>query len=177
MNASPSPPRGPAAIDVNEPVRTACRLAKHYAGSHKVVVELNLSPDLPQVRGSSVEIEQVLVNLIANAVQASHDGGKVIVTTSADRDHVTLSVSDEGSGMSPESVKHAFDPFFTTRAADGGSGLGLSLSHSIVTALKGRIWIDSEHERGTTVRVELPRNDRRNQARQDIGGETTGASK
>ncbi len=173
-SVSPAPVR--KAIDVNGPVRTASRLAKHYATSEDVAVELSLAPSLPQVRGSSLEIEQVLVNLITNAVRASQDGGKVIVTTSADRDHVTLSVSDTGAGMSLESVQHAFDPFFTTNAAEGGSGLGLSLSHSIVAALQGKIWIDTEQKGGTKVCVELPRDDRCDGVREAASGETGDAT-
>jgi signal transduction histidine kinase len=115
-----------------------------------------LCEDLPSVLANPTELEQVFVNLISNAIHASEQGGSVRLETVQAGDRVRAIVRDEGCGMTRELVEHAFDPFYTTRLEQGGTGLGLSTCHGIVADHGGTIELDSEERQGTTVIIELP---------------------
>jgi signal transduction histidine kinase len=116
--------------------------------------------EAPDVVASTGQIEQVIVNLVTNAVKASPPGekGRVIVRVRGGDGRVVIEVVDHGVGIPPDILQHIFDPFFTTRpTGDGrGTGLGLAISHAIVTAHGGTITVESEVGKGSTFRVELP---------------------
>jgi two-component system NtrC family sensor kinase len=119
-------------------------------------LDLELAPDLPEVFVNPTEMEQLLANLIRNALQAGGLGIHVVVRTEARDDQVRLTVTDDGPGMPPEVREQIFDPFFTTREASGGTGLGLSMVHGIVSGHGGTISVHSEPGSGTEIRIELP---------------------
>ncbi|MCK6484031.1 MAG: PAS domain S-box protein [Phycisphaerae bacterium] len=144
------------ASDLNRIVRSAVELTGDYVREHGVRLELTLTDDLPPILGNDTELEQVVVNLLQNAVHACAGEGRITVQTRRDTADVVLMVCDDGCGMSPEHRARAFDPFFTTRFDQGGTGLGLSTCHGIVTDHGGSIDIDSQHRRGTMVTVRLP---------------------
>jgi len=129
----------------------------------KVGIQLKLLVEdgLAEVLGDSIEIQQVLTNLIQNALEAMEQGGTLTVSAkngvlSFDRKRraVVLEVRDSGSGIPLEQQKSIFNPFFTTKHT--GTGLGLAISHRIVTRHGGLISFESEPEVGTTFTVELP---------------------
>jgi PAS domain S-box-containing protein len=103
------------------------------------------------------QLNQVFMNLLVNAANAIETHGRITVSTAQDTDHVTVSVSDTGSGIRAEHLDRIFEPFFTTKPVGKGTGLGLSLSYGIVQKHGGRIEVDSEVGRGTTFRVILPK--------------------
>jgi two-component system sensor histidine kinase HydH len=113
----------------------------------------NLSGAVPDADVDAEQIHQVFLNILQNAVSAPGTK-RVEVTTSRQGGGVAATVRDDGEGIAPEHLARVFDPFFTTR--DNGTGLGLSISHQIVRENGGRITIDSEQGRGTTVTVMLP---------------------
>jgi signal transduction histidine kinase len=115
-----------------------------------------LSADLPGVTCSPGKVNQVVLNLLTNAVQASPEGGRVTIRTRRRDAGVCIEVSDQGHGIPPEIRDRIFDPFFTTKPQGEGTGLGLSISHGIVADHGGRIEVDSEPGRGTTFTVCLP---------------------
>ena len=105
---------------------------------------------------------QVLTNLFLNAVTHAfpngRDGTIAVKATSADGNDIEISVADNGVGMAPDVQRQAFDPFFTTRRSDGGTGLGLHIVYNLVTQqLGGRLSLDSSPGHGTTIRITLPR--------------------
>jgi signal transduction histidine kinase len=102
------------------------------------------------------QMNQVFMNLLANACDAIGDRGNIWITTRADEEHAIVSIRDDGAGIPPAVVSRIFEPFFTTKDIGGGTGLGLSISHGVVTAHGGRIEVESELGVGTTFRVELP---------------------
>jgi len=127
-------------------------LARRYGAG----LELDLEPALPQALVNPMEIEQLLANLIRNALQSGGYGIRVTIRTEARGERLVLSVADDGPGMPPEVREQIFDPFFTTREASGGTGLGLSMVHGIVSGHGGKISVHSEPGQGTEVVVELP---------------------
>ncbi len=142
--------------NLNDVVRRSCELSRGYAEERRARVDLEVDRDELRVRLSPIEIEQVVVNLVRNAIESRPEGASVRVETSAEGEHAVLRISDDGGGIEPELLQRIFDPFFTTRLAHGGSGLGLSVAHGIVTDHGGRMHVDSVVGEGSVVRVELP---------------------
>ena len=105
------------------------------------------------------ELKQVIYNILLNATQASPRGGQVRVFVEPDLHRATICIIDQGSGISPDLLPMIFDPFFTTKhgQVDGGMGLGLSVSQSLIQAMGGRIQVESTVGRGATFRIVLPR--------------------
>lgn len=127
-------------------------------------LELNLSPDLPEIPIHSDDISQVILNLIINASHAINDTnkkgekGKITVSTKFDENIVTIMVADTGAGISPDIYDKIFNPFFTTKEVGKGTGQGLAMAYSIITEKhKGSIYFQSELGSGTTFIIELPR--------------------
>jgi two-component system NtrC family sensor kinase len=141
---------------LNEIAEHARDLTREAAVRHGVAVELCLDDELPLVVMNPTEMEQVFVNLIHNAIHASERGGRVVIETRLLAGGVRVVVRDEGCGMAEADREKAFDPFYTTRSLQGGTGLGLSTCHGIVTELGGSIVIESSEGAGTAVLVELP---------------------
>ncbi|WP_434042662.1 MULTISPECIES: hybrid sensor histidine kinase/response regulator [Sorangium] len=150
---------GEAALDLGGLVREGVRLvasAAHLAGA---TVRLELTPGLPPVRGDGVRLQQVLVHLLANALDAvarrPPDARLVVVRTRpAEGRRVELSVTDSGEGVPPEDLERIFEAFFTTKAH--GLGVGLAISRSIVEAHGGRLWAERSPGEGATFRCALP---------------------
>jgi signal transduction histidine kinase/ActR/RegA family two-component response regulator len=108
------------------------------------------------VKGDPVELREVLVNMIYNAVDAMPSGGEVRVSSQENRDRVVVSISDTGTGMGPEVKQRLFDPFFTTKGK-AGTGMGLAVSFGIIRRHEGTIDVESEPGRGTTFKISLPK--------------------
>jgi signal transduction histidine kinase/ActR/RegA family two-component response regulator len=108
------------------------------------------------IKGDPVELREVLVNMIYNAVDAMPSGGEVRVSTQETRDRVVIHITDTGTGMGPEVKQRLFDPFFTTKGK-AGTGMGLAVSFGIIRRHEGSIEVDSEPGRGTTFKISLPK--------------------
>src|SRR4029079_6322403 len=108
------------------------------------------------IKADPVELGEVLVNMIYNAVDAMPSGGEVRVATQENRDRVIVSITDTGTGMTPEVKQRLFDPFFTTKGK-AGTGMGLAVSFGIIRRPEGSIEVDSEPGRGTTFKISLPK--------------------
>ncbi len=152
-------------FDALEPVRTVVDLLEGEARRRGVELVLVDAPDLPQVEGDSDAVQQVILNLVRNAFDATARGGRVQVTLArtklqragrAPGDALRITVSDNGRGMDRDTSEHAFEPFFTTREATGGTGLGLAVVKGIVDELDAQIALDSELGRGTSVVLDIP---------------------
>jgi two-component system, NtrC family, sensor kinase len=128
--------------------------------AHGIRVEKDLDPELPSLRVSLNELEQVVMNLIVNARQAldgsSSDVKKLRVKTGIQEGAVLIEVSDNGGGIPVHLQEKIFDPFFTTKAAGKGTGLGLSISQSIVSKFGGRIEVYNNESGGATFVVFVP---------------------
>jgi PAS domain S-box-containing protein len=124
---------------------------------------VELSENVGAVSCPTDELKQVALNILLNAVEACTNGGSITVRTSAeDKGRAVLAVTDDGAGIEPEHMKHIFDPFFSTKSAGLGSGLGLSICWAIVTRSGGEIRVRSTPGKGTTVEVVLSARERTN---------------
>ncbi len=150
---------GRTTVDVNELVRDAVAFVRAEAREKTVAVRLDLADQLPTVEADAIQIEQVILNLLRNGIEAieganAGQGVLTIQTGPGGGGTVELSVSDTGPGMPNETASRIFDPFFTTKS--NGMGLGLSISRSIVEAHGGCLWADPSGNGGATFRLTLP---------------------
>jgi PAS domain S-box-containing protein len=142
--------------DLNNGVESTVGILRGRARKKKVDVTLDLGP-LPPVTCNPGKINQVIMNLVANAIDACPDGGRVAVRSRIDRDDVLVEVADNGPGILPGHREHLFEPFFTTKPQGEGVGLGLSISYGIVQSHGGTIDVDSTPGQGARFIVRLPR--------------------
>ena len=144
--------------DLNLVVDRSVRLVQHQLELSNIQLQLQLAPDLPLVQCDAAQIEQVLLALIMNAIDAMPQGGNLWVTTSSfDKDaKVQILVRDDGVGIAAEILPRLFEPFLTTKESGKGVGLGLAISRSILERHSGTIDVQSEIGRGTTFTVSLP---------------------
>jgi len=150
--------------DVSETVRTAVRLTDYLARKGQVDIKLELPESSVLATYDASQIEQVLVNLIQNAIQAMPEGGRMRIRVKQGERYVSLMVQDTGIGIPQENLNRIFDPFFTTKPAGEGTGLGLSVSYGIVAGHHGRIDVKSRPGLGTVFTVLLPINQPQNGA-------------
>lgn len=145
-------------LDVNQVARDVLRLVAADAHRRRAALVAELSPALPSIQADRVCLQQVLINLVVNALDAVNESAgaerRVIVRTSSTADWVEISVSDTGNGIPADLLPKVFDTFFTTK--NEGVGLGLAISRSIVEAHAGRIWAEDHHGQGATFRLSLP---------------------
>jgi two-component system, NtrC family, sensor kinase len=139
--------------EVDELIRECFDLLKYSLKSIELKFELNLAKPYP----IDVEaLKQVIVNIGLNAIQSMPEGGILTVGTRETNNGIAISIEDTGSGIPAENLARIFDPFFTTKDVGEGTGLGLSVTHSLVRRLQGEIRVDSEMGRGSRFTVELP---------------------
>jgi C4-dicarboxylate-specific signal transduction histidine kinase len=156
--AKKTPPQK-ANLEVNEVIDEAIGLVGGQLARQGVVLRKELVPNLPRVIGDRVQVQQVILNLIANGIEAMEGvTGRprelFIGAKSTDDGRVLISVSDCGTGIEPESADHLFEAFFTTKQE--GMGLGLSISRTIVEGHQGRLWATPNTQGGATFQFTLP---------------------
>ena len=138
-------------VDVNDVVREMIVFLHSEATRYNIVVGADLSTDLPQVTGDRVQLQQVLMNLMTNGIEAMKniDGTRRLMLRSlAEKEQVLLSVSDTGVGLPAQQAEQIFDAFFTTKL--DGTGMGLRISRSIVESHGGRLWAENNSPRGAS---------------------------
>lgn len=144
--------------DLRSTIETVVRLTGYMARQCRVELRTDLPPAPVLVNYDAQLIEQVLINLVQNGIQAMPHGGPLVITLRQQDEMVTVAVRDSGTGIRPEHLNRVFDPFFTTKPAGVGTGLGLSVSYGIVSNHGGRIEVESALGQGTTFTVWLPVN-------------------
>jgi C4-dicarboxylate-specific signal transduction histidine kinase len=146
-------------IDINKVIIETLALARAEILRNGVSLVTRLAKDLPPIRGDRIQLQQVIMNLVMNAVEAmsSVDGGGrelQIVTEKDQEDHISITVSDSGPLLKTESLDRFFDAFYSTKAS--GMGIGLSICRSIIEAHEGCIWAGANVPRGAALHVRLP---------------------
>jgi two-component system, NtrC family, sensor kinase len=144
-------------VQLNDLIKEIVALSEKRARYSNVKVRLGLHEDLPNVQVSPSEIQQVLLNLINNALDAmDRKGGKIDIATRVDGSLVVIEVSDDGPGIAKANLQRIFDPFFTTKPVGKGTGLGLSICYGIIKKMGGEISVESHMGRGATFHVYIP---------------------
>ena len=145
-------------FDLNQIIQTAVQILTHHIHKHTYNFQIDLSTAIPQVRGNAQQIEQVVINLIINALQAlSAKTQMVHIATfyESNTDSVVLCVHDEGRGMSHEVMERITEPFFSTKLESGGTGLGLSISATLLKENGGTLDFQSKPDSGTVATIKL----------------------
>jgi C4-dicarboxylate-specific signal transduction histidine kinase len=153
-----APPRNEP-IDVNEAINEVIGMVQGAIDKSRVSVRTRLSERLIPVQGDRVQLQQVVVNLILNAVEAMstvENGARElsISTEQSDTGGIRVAVGDSGPGIAPEHLQRVFEPFYTTKAS--GIGMGLSICRSIIDGHGGRLWAEASEPRGTVFQFTLP---------------------
>jgi polar amino acid transport system substrate-binding protein len=157
--ARPGPPGGLSSVNVNAAAQRALRLLAHLIARRTTRFHTHFASDVPPIRGDAQQVEQVVVNLVVNALEALPNATcGVTLSTGFDIEErcIILEVEDEGSGILPEHLSRLTEPFFTTKHDRGGTGLGLAITSSLVRAHGGNLSFTSAHGVGTRARVTLP---------------------
>ena len=108
------------------------------------------------IQCDDLKIQQALIALFMNAIEAIHNTGKIIIKAVVENSHAVISIKDEGTGISKKDLPHIFEPFFSTKEAAQGTGLGLAVAYGIITGHGGKIFVEETSPQGTTFKIELP---------------------
>jgi signal transduction histidine kinase len=138
-------------------VEGLAELVRPSLAGHGIELALEVAPGLPEVGADRVQLEQALLNLVTNAVDAMPGGGRLLLAARADGGCVALSVTDTGEGIPPEELQRVFEPLYTTKPPGKGTGLGLPILREVVEAHGGTVRLESPPGGGTTAVVRLPR--------------------
>jgi signal transduction histidine kinase len=142
-------------LNLNHVITSGLNFFKRRLERSAIELQQSLDPNLPEIMADPAQMNQIIVNLVVNAIQAMPGGGCLRVETKFENNAISLVVEDNGIGMSEEIQKKIFLPFFTTKKITQGTGLGLSVVHGIVTSHKGTISVQSEEGRGTRFTVKF----------------------
>jgi len=149
--------RNRTSLDINDLIGEALTLTRGDQQRHRILVQVEPNAQLPQVRGDRIQLQQVLLNLITNAIDsmAAKDGARVLCVKSEVHSGggVIVSVADTGTGIGPQELDRIFDPLFTTKS--GGMGMGLSICRSIIEAHDGRLWVAPNKPEGAVFQFML----------------------
>jgi PAS domain S-box-containing protein len=145
-------------LDINDVIREVVLLARHEVLGHRVSLRTDLASGLPAVLGDRVQLQQVMINLVINGMEAmarvTDRPRELLIRSQHEADRVLLAVQDSGTGIDPDNVDRMFDAFFTTKSS--GMGMGLSISRSIIEAHGGRLWASQNAGPGATFQFSLP---------------------
>jgi signal transduction histidine kinase len=144
-------------IDINKLICTVLAIVRSEVQKHRVELRIELDESLPDLKGDQVQLQQVVLNLVMNAIEAmqSAEPRTLSIRSGVNRpDFVQVSIADTGTGVDPSKMDQIFKPMFTTK--ERGLGIGLSICHSIIASHNGRIWVARGSERGSVFQFELP---------------------
>ncbi len=144
------------AVSIHDVLEGTLKLMGNEISLAGVETHFEVTPDLPQVSGNPRNLQQVFLNLFLNAIQAMPKGGELKIEAARDDGFIRVSVRDTGVGIPEEDLEKVFEPFFTTKEAGEGTGLGLSVSYSIIEKQGGKLEVESGTGKGTTFFVSLP---------------------
>ncbi|WFS64363.1 ATP-binding protein [Pseudodesulfovibrio thermohalotolerans] len=143
-------------VDLNMLANQTASFLENETRHRNILVETDLDPELPLITTDANQLQQVILNLLENAIDAIDQDGQITVVTRVDGDTVALDIADSGAGISRENMNKVFDPFFTTKPTGEGTGLGLSIVYSTLSKLGGTIRVNSDPGQGTTFTIRLP---------------------
>ncbi len=148
-----------AQLDINHTIQEVVLLTQSEAVRNRVTLRMELAGDVPPVLGDRIQLQQVILNLVMNGIEAmdtvtDQPGEMLIRSCQHESDHLLVAVQDSGTGIDPQNLERIFDTFYTTKPQ--GMGMGLAICRSIVEAHGGRLWATANEDRGATFRFTLP---------------------
>jgi signal transduction histidine kinase len=143
-------------VSVSDVVNSAARLLSHQRRGESVEIRVENEKDVALISGDEGQLQQAVIALSTNAIDAMPKGGRLTLRTRNDEGSVVIEISDTGAGIAPEYLTRIFDPFFTTKEVGHGTGLGLAVCYGIVTEHGGRLDVQSTVGVGTTFTISLP---------------------
>ncbi len=144
-------------VNLADTIKMTARLVTHQQRGDNIQIQVETMKDLPEVLGDEGQLQQAIVALATNAIDAMPDGGTLILRAAQSGAHVLVQISDTGVGITPENLTKIFDPFFTTKDVGRGTGLGLAVCYGIVSEHGGRLDVRSTEDVGTTFTISLPK--------------------
>lgn len=145
-----------ARTDVNQAVEETVALFEHEARRHRIVINRHYQDGLPPVRTSAAQLQQVILNILHNAIDAIGQDGAIDISSRVDGEHLVVEFADTGPGLTPEVMSHLYDPFFTTKPKGKGTGLGLYVSRDIMVRLGGTLTAANRAGGGAVFSLQLP---------------------
>ena len=142
--------------DIAEVVRSAANLISHQKRGNQITINVDIADSLPQISADGGQIQQAIIALATNAIDAMPGGGELTLKASRQANRVVIDVADTGTGIPAENMSKIFEPFFTTKEVGKGTGLGLSVCYGIISEHGGRLSVRSNLGRGTTFSIFLP---------------------
>ena len=144
-------------VNINQSLNSTLTILGSHARKKNVNIKTNLDENLFEIECFPASINQVFVNVISNAIDATpNNTGNIRILTQKLKDHCLIQISDNGVGIEKKNIDKIFDPFFTTKEIGKGTGLGLSISYNIVKKHNGNITVNSTLNKETTFKIELP---------------------
>lgn len=149
-------------LQVNKPIKDSLMLLGRQLKLHNIRLKKSLAKNLPKIKGDPNQLQQVFLNIVANAIDAIDslrrpEGGELTIKSvlSEDKKNIEITFADTGCGISKENLSHLFNPFFTTKSPDRGTGLGLAVAYRIIENHNGKIEVESQEGKGTTFKISL----------------------
>ncbi len=144
-------------FDLNEAIKEVISFIEKEIQFRNINLVLNLNQELPRIETDKGQLQQVILNIINNAIDAVEEDGRIeVITKMRDNNTLRIKISDNGIGIPKDKIKHIFEPFYTTKEKGKGTGLGLSISYGIIQKLGGNISVESEVGKGTTFIIDIP---------------------
>jgi signal transduction histidine kinase len=143
-------------INFNSVIKNSIYLLETRSKNSNIRFVKILEEKLPSIWANAVQLNQVIINLCVNSIQAMPEGGNIVLQTRSDKENVYLTIQDSGIGISKDTIKRIFDPFFTTKKSSTNTGLGLSVTHGIISLLNGKIKVESNLGVGTRFEIIIP---------------------
>jgi two-component system NtrC family sensor kinase len=143
-------------VDVNQTINQTVDILENYARSNNIDIQTDLADNLPITAGDQAQLQQVILNLVNNAIDAIGKDGTISVKSSREQSKIRVVIADTGPGIPESMQKKIFDPFFTTKSTGKGTGLGLWISYNIIEKMGGNLALQSKEGQGATFTITLP---------------------
>jgi two-component system, NtrC family, sensor kinase len=143
-------------VDVNQTINQTVDILENFARGNNIDIQTDLAENLPIIAGDQAQLQQVILNLMNNAIDAIGKDGTVSTRSGADKSEIRITIADTGPGIPESMQKKVFDPFYTTKSTGKGTGLGLWISYSIIEKMGGKLALQSKEGQGATFTITLP---------------------
>ena len=143
-------------VDVNQTINQTVDILENFARGNNIDIQTDLAENLPIIAGDQAQLQQVILNLMNNAIDAIGKDGTISIRSGAGKSEIRITIADTGPGIPESMQKKVFDPFFTTKSTGKGTGLGLWISYSIIEKMGGKLALQSKEGQGATFTITLP---------------------